>query len=193
MNRLLYGILFLLIMSPFAVASDTDEAEKLIKSKLEEMFAVLQKTDQTEEERNSRVIEIIEPAFDFERMAKLTLGRKHWPGLAKEKKKQFTALFVKRLKESYLGKLNLYTNERIVYKPPIQVKTRVHVPTELISKDNVIDILYKLYKTKDKKWLIYDLEIQGVSIIKTYKTQFDQVLRSGTIDDLLAKLENPEK
>ncbi len=180
-------------MSPFAVASDTDEAEKLIKSKLEEMFAVLQKTDQTEEERNSRVIEIIEPAFDFERMAKLTLGRKHWPGLAKEKKKQFTDLFVKRLKESYLGKLNLYTNERIVYKPPIQVKTRVHVPTELISKDNVIDILYKLYKTKDKKWLIYDLEIQGVSIIKTYKTQFDQVLRSGTIDDLLAKLENPEK
>ena len=193
MNRLLYGILFLLIMSPFAVASDTDEAEKLIKSKLEGMFVVLQKTDQTAEERNSRVIEIIEPAFDFERMAKLTLGRKHWPGLAKEKKKQFTDLFVKRLKESYLGKLNLYTNERIVYKPPIQVKTRVHVPTELISKDNVIDILYKLYKTKDKKWLIYDLEIQGVSIIKTYKTQFDQVLRSGTIDDLLAKLENPEK
>lgn len=179
-------------MSPFAVASDTGEAEKLIKSKLEEMFVVLQKTDQTEEERNSRVIEIIEPAFDFARMAKLTLGRKHWPGLAKEKKKQFTDLFVKRLKESYLGKLNLYTNERIVYKPPIQVKTRVHVPTELISKDNVIDILYKLYKTKDKKWLIYDLEIQGVSIIKTYKTQFDQVLRSGTIDDLLAKLENPE-
>ena len=52
-------------------------------------------------------------------------------------------------------------------------------------------MLYKFYESTS--WLIYDLEIQGVSIISTYRSQFDQVLSKGTIDELLTKLENPEK
>jgi phospholipid transport system substrate-binding protein len=126
-------------------------------------------------------------------MAKLTLGRKYWPGLAKEKKERFEELFIKRLKESYIEKLTryTYTDEKIVYDAPIQVKKKIHIPTDLISKDNKISMLYKLYKSK-YNWKIYDIEIEGVSIIKTYRSQFNQVLSSGTIDDLLIKLEEPK-
>jgi phospholipid transport system substrate-binding protein len=174
------------------MADDISSAEKVLKSKLDAVIVVLQKNDLEQETKNNEIIEIITPIFDFSLMAKLSLGRKYWSGLTKEDKKRFTDLFVKRLKESYLEKLNLYTNEIIVYRAPVQVKKKIHIPTELISKDNKIDMLYKLYKSK-RSWKIYDIEIQGVSIISTYRSQFAEVMSTGTIDDLLLKLEKQEK
>ena len=192
MKSLLYAVLSLLILSQTVMADDISSAEKVLKSKLDAVILVLQKNDLEQETKNNEVIEIVTPLFDFSLMARLSLGRKYWSGLTKENKKSFTDLFVKRLKESYLEKLNLYTNEIIVYKDPVQVKKKIHIPTELISKDNKIEMLYKLYKSK-RGWQIYDLEIQGVSIISTYRSQFAEVMSTGTIDDLLLKLEKQEK
>jgi phospholipid transport system substrate-binding protein len=157
------------------------------------VISVLQKKELELEAKKKKIVEIVTPIFDFSLMAKLTLGRKYWPGLAKEKKERFTELFIKRLKESYLEKLTRFTyiDEKIIYNAPVQVDKKIHIPTELISKDNKISMLYKLYKSK-QEWKIYDIEIEGVSIITTYRSQFDQVLSKGTIDDLLKKLEEPE-
>ncbi len=192
-NRmLLSGMLIFLLAGQTVYADDLKDAETLIKSKLDRVISSLQQKDLKPEERDRKIIDIVEPVFDFNIMAKLTLGKKYWPGMNKEKRKEFIGLFIERIKGSYLEKLNLFTNERIEYKPAVKEKKRVHVPTDLISKGNIISMLYKLYKAKDGKWYIYDVEIQGVSIIKTYKTQFDQVLGTGTIDDLLKKMRNPE-
>ncbi|MES0446590.1 MAG: ABC transporter substrate-binding protein [Desulfobacterales bacterium] len=192
MKSLLYSVLSLLILSQAAMADDISSAEKLLKSKLDAVFVVLQKNDLEQETKNNEIIEIVTPMFAFSLMARLSLGKKYWSGLTKEYKKKYTDLFVKRLKEAYLEKLNLYTNEIIVYRAPVQVKKKIHIPTELISKDNKIDMLYKLYKSKHS-WKIYDIEIQGVSIISTYRSQFAEVMSTGTIDDLLLKLEKQEK
>ena len=193
MKSLLYAVLSLLILSQTVVADDKSAAEGVLKSKLEAVISVLQKKELELVVKKKEIIEIVTPIFDFSLMAKLTLGRKYWPGLAKEKKERFTELFIKRLKESYLEKLTryTYTDEKIVYNAPIQVKKKIHIPTELISKDNKISMLYKLYKSKHN-WKIYDIEIEGVSFITTYRSQFNQVLSSGTIDDLLIKLEESE-
>ena len=192
MKSLLYAVLSLLILSQTVMADDLSSAEKELKSKLDAVVLVLQKNDLEQETKNNEVMGIVTPLFDFSLMARLSLGRKYWSGLTKENKKSFTDLFVKRLKESYLEKLNLYTNEIIVYGAPVQVKKKIHIPTALISKDNKIDMLYKLYKSKSG-WKIYDIEIQGVSIISTYRSQFAEVMSTGTIDDLLLKLEKQEK
>jgi phospholipid transport system substrate-binding protein len=191
MKSLLYAVLSLLILSQTVIADDKSAAEEALKSKLEGVLSVLQKKEVEHEAKKKEIMEIVTPIFDFSLMAKLTLGRKFWPGLAKEKKERFSELFIKRLKESYLEKLTRYTDEKIVYNAPIQVKKKIHIPTELISKDNKISMLYKLYKSKHN-WKIYDIEIEGVSVITTYRSQFNQVLSSGTIDDLLIKLEEPE-
>jgi phospholipid transport system substrate-binding protein len=191
MKSLLYAVLSLLILSQTVMADDKSAAEEALKSKLEAVLLVLQKEEVEHEAKKKEIIEIVSPIFDFSLMAKLTLGRKFWPGLVKEKKERFTELFVKRLKESYLEKLTRYTNARIVYNAPIQVKRKIYIPTELISKDNKISMLYKLYKSKHN-WKIYDIEIEGVSIVINYRSQVNQVLSSGTIDDLLTKLEGPE-
>jgi phospholipid transport system substrate-binding protein len=77
-----------------------------------------------------------------------------------------------------------------MYDVAVQVKNKIRILTYLISKDSKISILYKLYKPKND-WKIYDIEIEGVSIIQTYRSQFSQVLQSGTIDDLLVELQEP--
>ncbi len=193
MKSLLYAVLSLLILSQTVIADDKIAAEEALKCKLDAVISVLQKKELEIETKKKEILEIITPIFDFSLMAKLTLGRKYWPGLAKEKQERFTELFIKRLKESYLEKLtrNTFSDEKIVYNAPIQVKKKIHIPTDLISKGNNISMLYKLYKSK-QDWKIYDIEIEGVSIITTYRSQFYEVLSKGTIDDLLKKLEEPE-
>ena len=192
MIRILYIFLCMLFLSQPLIADDKSDAEALVKSKLDAVFAVLQKGDLDQQAKKQDINAILTPMFDFELMAKLTLGKKHWLGLPREKREKFTELYIEMLKTSYLDKLALYTDEKVIYEPPARVKKKVHVPTQLVSKDRKTSLLYKLYKPGDD-WKVYDLEIQGVSIIRSYRSQFNESLKNGTIDDLLLIMERPEK
>jgi phospholipid transport system substrate-binding protein len=190
--KILWGLIMLaLISNAAAVAYEPDTAQVLLKSKIDAVIAVLQNEKLDAQTKKKEVSEIVTPLFDFSLMAKLTLGKTHWPGLAEEKKKKFTDLFVRLLKDFYLEKINQYSDEKVVYRSPAQVGNKVHIPTELISKDTKFSMLYKFYRSSDG-WKIYDIEVEGVSLIVTYRSQFDHILRKGTIDDLLIKLENRE-
>jgi len=190
LKNLLYIVLSFLVLTQSAAADDKRVAEELLKGKLDSVISVLQTKDLEKDVKKQRIIEIIEPIFDFPLMGKLALGRKHWPALPREKRAIYHSLFVKRLKEAYLEKMALYTDETIAYQEAIAVRKKVHVPTHVISKEKKIAMLYKLYKSKNG-WKIYDVEIEGVSIISSYRSQFDEILTTGTVDDLLYKLEPP--
>ena len=190
MKNLLIAVVSLLLFSQTAAADDKSEIDNLLKTNLDAVFTILQKNDLDQQAKNKEIIDIVTPMFDFELMARLSLGKKHWSGLSQDKKERFIELFIKRLKASYLSNFNLYTDEKVLYEPSVQVKKKIHTPTYLVSKDKKISILYKFYNAQ-KNWKIYDLEIQGVSIIRSYRSQFSSILESGTVDDLLLKLENP--
>lgn len=190
MIRIWYTVLCLLFLCQVVMADDKRDAEETVKGKLDAVFAVLQKKDLDQEAKKNEINEIVSPMFDFALMAKLALGKKHWPNLSREKKEKFNQLFINLLRTSYLDKLTLYTDEKLIFEPSAQVKKKVHIPTQLISKDRRTSILYKLYKPGND-WKVYDLEIQGVSIIRSYRSQFGEILQNGTIDDLLAKMEKP--
>jgi len=190
MKNLLVAAISLLLFYQSALADDKSEVEELLKKNLDAVFSVLQKKDLAQQEKNQDIVDIVTPMFDFELMAQLSLGKKHWPGLSQEEKKRFTDLFIQRLKASYLKNFTLYTDEKLFYEPAVQVKKKIHTPTYLISKDKKISILYKFYKAENN-WKIYDLEIQDVSIIRSYRSQFSGILENGTVDDLLLKLEAP--
>ena len=190
MIRIWYIVSCLLILSQPLMADDKRDAEEIVKRKLDAVFAVLQKKDLDQQAKKIEINEIVTPMFDFALMAKLTLGKRHWSNLPREKKEKFTGLYIELLKTSYLDKLALYTDEKVFFGPPAQVNEKVHIPTDLVSKDRKTSILYKLYKPAED-WKVYDLEIQGVSIIRSYRSQFDEILQKGTIDDLLLKMEKP--
>jgi phospholipid transport system substrate-binding protein len=184
----LYAVFGLLLLSRPVVADKKIDAEEFLKSNLDAVFAVLQKKDLAPQAKNNAVVEIVTPMFNFALMAKLSLGRKYWSDLTQDKKDRFTELFVKRLRQSYLDKLTTYTDEEIIYEPPVEVKKKIHIPTSLISKGKKISMLYKLYPSSNI-WKIYDIEIQGVSIIRSYRSQFREILQKGTFDDLLQRMQ----
>ena len=190
MKALLYAAFSILILGQTVIAEDKNAAEDFLKSNLDRVFEVLQKKDLEQQAKNKAVVEIVTPMFDFTRMAKLSLGRKHWPNLSPDQRETFTDLFVERLRQSYLNKLTTYTDEKIIYESPVVVKKKVHVPTLLISNGKKISMLYKLYPTTNT-WKIYDVEIQGVSIIRSYRAQFNEILQKGTFEDLLQKMQKP--
>jgi phospholipid transport system substrate-binding protein len=187
---LLYAVFSLLLLSQAVTAHEKNAAEEFLKSNLDAVVTVLQNKDLTPRAKNSKVEKIVTPMFDFELMGKLSLGKKYWPDLSPEQRERFTELFVERLRRSYLNKLTAYTDEKVIYESPVTIKKKVHVPTQLISKGNKISMLYKLYSSSNS-WKIYDIEIEGVSIIRSYRSQFKEILQKGTFDDLLQKMEEP--
>ena len=187
---LFYALLILVFQSQAVTADDKSAAEEFLKSNLNEVFTVLQKKDLSQQAKNSEIENIVTPMFDFELMAKLSLGKRYWPDLSPEQKEKFSELFVERLRQSYLNKLTAYTDEKVVYEAAVADNKKIHLPTQLISKGNKISMLYKLYPSSNS-WKIYDIEIQGVSIIRSYRSQFKEILQNGTFDDLLKKMEEP--
>lgn len=187
MLRLVWTIVLVLLLCPPARADDKNDVKNLLTSRVDAVVALLKNNQMDKTVRNERIIDIVNPIFDFPLMAKLSLGRKYWPGLSDEKKNNFTDLFTRRLQDSYLEKLDLYSDESVIYEDPQQMDNKIHMPTTLVSKDSRISMIYKFYRGS-KGWRIYDVVIGGVSIIQTYRSQFDGVLQKGTIDDLLEKL-----
>jgi phospholipid transport system substrate-binding protein len=211
MRGLTYGLLIFLIAGPgvyaankypsdpnellrtksFPIIKDPNELRDLLESRWKAVITILKKKEVDDKLKEEQIYKIVSPLFDFSLMAKLTLGRNNWPKLSTPQQEKFTRLFTQRLRSSYLEKVRLYTYEKALYKPIQQKKeTIIYVPMQLTAKDSEITILYKLRKA-DKHWKIYDVEIQGISILLTYRSQFDDILSRGTVKDLLSQLEKP--
>jgi phospholipid transport system substrate-binding protein len=191
-RRLCCGLLLLLLAGQYVNADDKDpnDPNELLRSKWDAVVSVLQNKDIEQKEKESEISKIVNPSFDFPLMAKLALGKKNWLKLNQQQREKFAQLFVERLSASYREKITLYTDEKVSFKPSVQKKKTTYVPMELISKDKTIAMLYKLRKV-DGCWKIYDVEIEGVSILLTYRSQFDDILRRGTVEELLSRLEKP--
>ena len=153
------------------------------------MINILKDKSLSKNEKKEGILETIDGLFDFSLMARLSLGKKHWKSLSKAKRKEFSELFVERLKLSYLEKLDLYTDEEVVVdEARLTKKNRVEVLTYLVTKDDNIEMIYKLYKTKKKGWRVYDVEVLGVSIVQTYRSQFSGVLKKETMEQLMERM-----
>ena len=129
----------------------------------------------------------INPVFDFALMGKLALGKKQWPRLNEGQRKEYTDLFVQQLLKSYANKVMLFSGETVEYEEPLQVKSKVHVGTSVVSTDGRNRILYKMYKSK-AGWKVYDVEIKGVSIVSSYRAQYAEIMKTGTVEDLLNRM-----
>lgn len=146
------------------------------------------------EERNKQIVKAISPMFDFELMAKLSLGGKVWTSLDKHQQQLFVDLYVARMKKSYSEKIDAYTNETIVINEVTLPKSnRAVINTNLVSNTDKISIDYKMYQPNKQidnkdKWLIYDVDISGVSILKTDRAQFAEVLKTNSIDYLMDQM-----
>jgi phospholipid transport system substrate-binding protein len=188
MRRISCLLLFFFLLSRVAVADVKSEAEEKLKMSIDKVFTVLSDKELTMDQKKIKVIAITDTVFGYPLMAKLSLGKKHWPQFSFEQRAEFTSLFTKLFQDFYVDKLEFFSDEKVTFQPSVLVnKKKVQIPTVLLSKEKEYSMLYKMSKTKNG-WRIYDIEIEGVKLIQTYKSQFNHILESGGIEDLLIKI-----
>ncbi len=177
---------------------DPNNPNEILEAKWNAVLRVLQAKDLDQKTKERIIDKLVSPIFDFPLMGQLALGRTHWPKLNQAQRERFTKLFVERLKALYLEKTIFYTDEKAVFKPAVRGKNTIQIPMTVISNDKEISVLYKFHKVEEQgkskadiRWKIHDVEIEGVSILLTYRSQFDDILRRGTVEDLLSHLEKP--
>jgi phospholipid transport system substrate-binding protein len=174
-----------------SLAADEQVAlKKHFLTKIDEVIVIVESKKLTRDQRNGDIVKALTPMFDFELMAKLSLGNR-WKDLSDAEKEKFVALYVERMKQSYSSKIDAYKDEKVEIKKAEQTKEdRITLVTDLVSKTQKLEIAYKFHKPKTPiaskdSWLIYDVEILGVSILKTDIAQFKEFLNTKSIAELI--------
>ncbi|MBC8412118.1 MAG: ABC transporter substrate-binding protein [Nitrospira sp.] len=140
------------------------------------------------EERRNKISKLIRERFDFLEMSKRSLA-KYWKPLVLEERKEFVQLFSDLLEASYIGKIESYTDEKITYdSESIKQEDKYGVVNTTIKTASVdIPIEYKLIN-RTGEWLVYDVVIEGVSFISTYRSQYAKIIRKEQFAGLINKM-----
>ena len=136
--------------------------------------------------RREKLRQVIGLRFNYKQMVMRSLAKNYMDRSDKERK-EFTRLFKKLLENSYANKIENYRNETINYIGE-QVKGKYAlIKTQIVRKDSVIDVDYKMLK-ESGQWLVYDFVIEGVSLIRNYRSQFSKIISTESYATLVSKL-----
>jgi phospholipid transport system substrate-binding protein len=173
---------------PAANAALTAAPRQLIDETAVKIVAILARKSDTTEKRVGEIEAIAYELFDFTTMSKLVLAR-NWRKLTPAQQKTFIEEFKRHLSHTYGTRLDRYDQERVdVYAAQVEQRNDVSVKTRIVGGQfDGAEISYRL-RQQAERWRIIDVVIEGVSLVSNYRSQFQEVLNTGTIDDLLAKL-----
>lgn len=196
-------VVLLLTVSVFTIAtggaaSATEKPMDQLQVAVDDILKILQSAElkgpEKKDERHQLVLNIVADMFDFREMARSSLGQS-WNTLTPEEKDTFVGLFTTLVEQRYIGKIDSYNNQKVVYKKQLVKGDKAMVYTAIIDKDLEIPIVYRLEKNKGK-WLINDLKIENVSLIVNYRRDFDSIIRkeqfAGLVEKISKQLEIPE-
>jgi len=176
---------------PVIQAGDVEDINSMVKKKVSVIFDLLGKQDIEKNERNEKIVGELNEIMDFQLAAYLSLG-KHWKKISKTQKKEFVKIFQQYINNYIVEKIDLYTNQKIdIGDSKIVKKGRAELEIGILSGGETLQVNFKLRKNKKKEWRVYDVDIEGVSLITTFRSQFSGVLKNSSFEELLEKLKNP--
>jgi len=162
-----------------------------VKDAVDEIISILQDeklaVPARRAERKKRVVTIVEKKFDFRDMSMRALA-KHWQERTPEEQDRFVLLFKTLLENTYIAKIETYSGEKVVFKKTAFQGNKAIVYSDLVRKNVETPVNYKL-KNNDDRWMVYDVEVEGVSLVNNYRTQFASILSKENFAGLVAKLE----
>ena len=176
---------------PVIHAGDVEDINSMVKKKVAVIFDLIGKQDIEKNERNEKIVGELNEIMDFKLAAYLSLG-KHWKKISKTQKKEFVETFQQYINNYIVEKIDLYTNQKIdIGDSKIVKKGRAELEIGILSGGETLQVNFKLRKNKKKEWRVYDVDIEGVSLITTFRSQFSGVLKNSSFEELLEKLKNP--
>lgn len=188
LKRIVLVLTASLFMVSVACAAPTDEVKKAV----DEVVRIVadREMKKNEVKRRQALKKSISTIFDYSEMAKRSLG-KHWNARSAAEKKQFSELFATLLENSYASKIESYNNEKIVY-----IKEYMDDDEHAVVKSKVVTAArdeftldYHLFK-QEGKWMVYDVVIEGVSLVSNYRSQFNKIITANGYDKLVKKLQS---
>jgi phospholipid transport system substrate-binding protein len=167
------------------------EPTQQVKETVDEVINILNdkelKKPENREQRSAKIREVINKRFDFAEMAKRSLGV-YWRQRTAAEQKEFVTLFSDLLEDTYIRKIERYEREKVTYVGEAVDGPYATVKTVIITTKEVeIPVNYKIFKS-GSKWEVYDIIVEGVSLVNNYRTQFYQIIGSGSYADLVKKL-----
>lgn len=171
-----------------AIAGEaTDQVSQTVDAVLDVLKDKEFKKPGKEKQRRAKLREIIVKRFDFEEMAKRSLAL-HWSKRTPQEQKEFISLYSDLLENTYIKKIERYENEKVLYTDEKIDGLYATVKTKIFSgKEIDIPVDYKIFR-KNGKWEVYDIVIEGVSLVNNYRSQFNQIIRSDSYEELIKRL-----
>ncbi len=190
--RWLFSVLFcvvLLGLAPVVMASSGPT--EALKPILTDIMAIIGDPnlagDEQKDVRRTKIMKIAAQGFDFTEMSKRVLG-KTWRNINPQQRDYFAEIFTKLLENAYIGQLEDYSGQKIVYKDERIKGKKAAVSTIVYDKEMSLPVNYVMLE-KDRGWQVYDINIEGVSLVRNYREQFKSILRKENFDGLVKVLE----
>jgi len=179
------AIFGVLIVPPSLSAAASPKAE--VRNTVDQVIATLKDKTLGDEARREKLTSIIRPRFDFRIMSQQVLGV-NWRRATEDQKRRFIDLFSDLLESTYLNKIEQYTDEKVVYGEERIEEDRALVETGVVTKSTEIPIIYRMIR-RDGEWKVYDVVIENVSLVRNYRSTYDEIAREEGIDRLLKRME----
>jgi len=176
-------------------SADAGAPTDQLRSSVDQMVKVLDdpalKADSRAQDRRAAIRKEAQVVFDFGETAKRALGR-HWQGLSEKDRQEFTGLFTDLIERAYISKIERYSGERIAYAGESVEGGLATVRTRFVTKQGTeIPVDYRMQQRGDR-WLVYDVMVEGVSLINNYRTQFDKIIQTSSYAELVRKMKAAE-
>lgn len=184
-------LILALVINTTAVYSQAAEPTEQLKPILEELFSILDdqslQGDEQKEVRRQRIMAAISSGFDFREMSRRVLGST-WNDLSAEQRDHFVVQMTKLLENVYIGRLESYDGREVEFAAERIKGKRAQVTTLINYEDSKIPVHYIMQKEHDR-WMVYDINIEGVSLIRNYMEQFRTILRQEEYEGLINIIE----
>lgn len=193
MNFLALSVLLLMLFGLVAAASALARTEPLpqIEEAVQGIIRILEDKSlasaDLKEEKRSRIMAIVERHFDFREMSKRTLA-KHWKTRSADEQEQFVKKFAKLLEETYIKKIENYSGEKVFFKKQDIQGDKAIVYTGFVRNNIETPVNYKLLSASES-WMVYDVIIEGVSLVSNWRSQFDSIMSKENFAGLLARVD----
>lgn len=143
--------------------------------------------------RQEEIRRVADSLFDFTEMSRRALGR-HWADRSPAEREEFVRLFTEVMARSYLGKIDRYAGESITYVGERVEGNLAAVESRVVTaKKSEVALEYQLHRVDEDRWRVYDVVIDHVSLVGTYRSQFNRIIQIGSFGDLLKRLREKER
>ena len=188
LKRLLAVLVTGLVVSFSNPAIAETAALDAVRTSVEAILESLKNKQLDKATRREQMRAAIKDRFDFRAMSQRTLAT-NWKKASDQEQQQFVELFSRLVENSYVDKIESYTNEKVEYPgAKVQGKKAV-VDTLIITASADIPVNYKLYQKGDE-WLVYDVIIEGVSLINNYRSSYQEIVKKEGMTGLLTKMQD---